>query len=155
MHGGASTGPRTADGLDRLRAARTTHGRYAAPQRTRARYVLTADRRARVRQAALRDQAHLTASIRARLHANPPELADPPLPPPGHTLSRAQHAAIVQREARALAPWKLAILIARAQSHGADIPPSMLLPLEMRFAAMPPPSFGAAIPAAAPGAHAP
>jgi hypothetical protein len=29
-HGGASTGPRTAEGLARLRAARTKHGRYAA-----------------------------------------------------------------------------------------------------------------------------
>ena len=26
MHGGASTGPRTAEGLERLRAARTKHG---------------------------------------------------------------------------------------------------------------------------------
>ena len=26
FHGGASTGPRTAEGLERIRAARTTHG---------------------------------------------------------------------------------------------------------------------------------
>ena len=26
MHGGASTGPRTAEGLERIRAARTKHG---------------------------------------------------------------------------------------------------------------------------------
>jgi hypothetical protein len=30
MHGGPSTGPRTAEGLARLRAARTTHGAYSA-----------------------------------------------------------------------------------------------------------------------------
>jgi hypothetical protein len=30
MHGGASTGPRTAEGLARLRAARTRHGAYTA-----------------------------------------------------------------------------------------------------------------------------
>lgn len=30
MHGGASTGPRTAEGLARMRAAKTKHGRYAA-----------------------------------------------------------------------------------------------------------------------------
>ena len=30
MHGGLSTGPRTADGLKRIRAARTTHGRRTA-----------------------------------------------------------------------------------------------------------------------------
>ena len=28
MHGGASTGPRTADGIERIRKARTKHGRY-------------------------------------------------------------------------------------------------------------------------------
>ncbi len=30
MHGGASTGPRTAEGLERIRKARTTHGRRTA-----------------------------------------------------------------------------------------------------------------------------
>jgi hypothetical protein len=30
MHGGLSTGPRTANGLERIRAARTTHGRRTA-----------------------------------------------------------------------------------------------------------------------------
>jgi hypothetical protein len=30
MHGGLSTGPRTAEGLVRLRAARTRHGGYSA-----------------------------------------------------------------------------------------------------------------------------
>jgi hypothetical protein len=30
MHGGGSTGPRTAEGLIRLRAARTKHGGYSA-----------------------------------------------------------------------------------------------------------------------------
>lgn len=30
LHGGASTGPRTADGLARIKAARTTHGHYSA-----------------------------------------------------------------------------------------------------------------------------
>jgi len=29
LHGGASTGPRTAEGLERIKAARTIHGRYA------------------------------------------------------------------------------------------------------------------------------
>jgi hypothetical protein len=29
-HGGASTGPRTAEGLERMRAARTKRGRYTA-----------------------------------------------------------------------------------------------------------------------------
>jgi hypothetical protein len=30
MHGGASIGPRTAEGLERIRKARTTHGRRTA-----------------------------------------------------------------------------------------------------------------------------
>ena len=30
MHGGASTGPRTSEGLERIRNARTTHGRRTA-----------------------------------------------------------------------------------------------------------------------------
>ena len=30
MHGGASTGPRTAEGLERVRKARTTHGMRSA-----------------------------------------------------------------------------------------------------------------------------
>jgi hypothetical protein len=30
MHGGASTGPRTSQGLERIRKARTTHGRRTA-----------------------------------------------------------------------------------------------------------------------------
>lgn len=29
MHGGMSTGPRTAEGIERIRAARTKHGRYS------------------------------------------------------------------------------------------------------------------------------
>ena len=33
MHGGKSTGPRTLDGLARLQAARTRHGRYSADNR--------------------------------------------------------------------------------------------------------------------------
>ena len=33
MHGGRSTGPRTAEGLERLRAARTRHGAYGKEAR--------------------------------------------------------------------------------------------------------------------------
>lgn len=33
MHGGASTGPRTTEGLERLRAARTRHGAYGKEAR--------------------------------------------------------------------------------------------------------------------------
>jgi len=33
VHGGASTGPKTEDGLARLTAARTTHGKYTKEKR--------------------------------------------------------------------------------------------------------------------------
>ncbi len=33
MHGGKSTGPRTAEGLERIRQARTVHGAYGAEAR--------------------------------------------------------------------------------------------------------------------------
>ena len=33
MHGGASTGPRTSGGLQRIVKARTVHGRYGAEMR--------------------------------------------------------------------------------------------------------------------------
>ena len=33
MHGGASTGPRTAEGLERVRTARTKHGAHGAEAR--------------------------------------------------------------------------------------------------------------------------
>jgi hypothetical protein len=33
MHGGASTGPRTAEGLQRIVRARTVHGGYSAENR--------------------------------------------------------------------------------------------------------------------------
>jgi hypothetical protein len=33
MHGGASTGPRTSEGLQRIVRARTKHGRYSAENR--------------------------------------------------------------------------------------------------------------------------
>ena len=37
LHGGASTGPRTKDGLARLTAAKTTHGKYTKEKRAEAR----------------------------------------------------------------------------------------------------------------------
>jgi hypothetical protein len=39
MHGGASTGPRSAEGIERIRQARTVHGRYSA-EMTRLRALL-------------------------------------------------------------------------------------------------------------------
>jgi hypothetical protein len=39
MHGGASTGPRTAEGLERIRKARTTHGQRTAENRQVAKMI--------------------------------------------------------------------------------------------------------------------
>jgi hypothetical protein len=47
MHGGLSTGPRTAEGLARLRAARTRHGAYSAEARALRRRLAGLLRRAR------------------------------------------------------------------------------------------------------------
>ena len=54
MHGGRSTGPRTAEGLARLRAARTIHGRYSAQARAHERHMLAVFRRGQVLLAAVR-----------------------------------------------------------------------------------------------------
>ncbi|MXP65632.1 hypothetical protein E0493_19980 [Roseomonas sp. M0104] len=39
MHGGTSTGPRTAEGLARIRTARTTHGGRSAEMRSLRRHL--------------------------------------------------------------------------------------------------------------------
>jgi hypothetical protein len=55
MHGGCSTGPRTAEGIERIRKARTKHGRYSAASiaaRREARQIL------RTLKAFLRGELH-------------------------------------------------------------------------------------------------
>jgi ribosomal protein L32 len=47
MHGGTSTGPRTPEGLDRLRRARTKHGLYSAEHRELMREVRLLTKKAR------------------------------------------------------------------------------------------------------------
>ena len=111
MHGGRSTGPRTAEGLARLRAAHTTHGRYGADWRAHDRLVLTRVRRMRVLIEAIRHRARLPTDLLARLDIPAPELRPPPWPTGG--LSRAEDRAMMHAEATALAPWKTAIAAAR------------------------------------------
>jgi hypothetical protein len=53
MHGGRSTGPRTPEGMIRLRTARTIHGAYSAETRALNRRSLTALRRGRIDNAAI------------------------------------------------------------------------------------------------------
>ena len=111
MHGGRSTGPRTPEGLARLRAARTVHGRYGAAARTRSRQVLTIAGRTQTHLDALNYQHRLPAELAARLHPTPPEFTFPPFP--AAPLTAAQDRAMQQSEAAALAPWKQAIATIR------------------------------------------
>jgi hypothetical protein len=111
MHGGRSTGPRTKEGLARLRSARTIHGMFGATMRTRDRHLLTLFRRGAALIAAMGLKALLPPELIDRLNSMPPELRPPPQPSgePGKLEDRAAMLA----EAAALAPWKLAIATAR------------------------------------------
>ncbi len=114
MHGGRSTGPRTPEGMARLRAARTVHGAYGAETRARNRHSLTELRRGQVGDAAVRCLDRLPSDLAARLMQMPPELLPQPWPTGG--LTPAQDRAVLRAEADALAPWRAAI--ARAGRPG-------------------------------------
>src|SRR5271169_5478850 len=73
MHGGRSTGPRTAEGLARLRAARTIHGHYSAETRARDRHLITVRRRWGVERDARRYRAWLPPELATRLGRMAPE----------------------------------------------------------------------------------
>jgi hypothetical protein len=111
MHGGRSTGPRTPEGLERIRAARTIHGNDDAEARAKNRYRITLLRRVRVGIAAARYQDHLHPDFRARLYDIAPELW-PPSPPTGG-ITAAQDQMRRRAVAAALAPWKRAIADAK------------------------------------------
>jgi len=111
MHGGRSTGPGTAEGMARLRAARTVHGAYSAATRARNRYGLTALRRGQVGNAAVRCVDRLPADLVGRLMQMAPELMPPPCPSGG--LTPAEDRVVLRAEADALAPWRAAIAQAR------------------------------------------
>jgi hypothetical protein len=83
MHGGLSTGPRTPEGMARMIAAKTTHGRYAVssePQRAAQLYVRAVVVRGRVLCTATRLRAYLPPEMAARLELGPPELKAPKHP---------------------------------------------------------------------------
>src|SRR5208337_2211446 len=84
VHGGTSTGPRTAAGLARLAAARTTKGTYSAENWARDRFVRSVARRLRLLLAARRLHAYLPPEFAARLAAGvPADLRAPARPAPG------------------------------------------------------------------------
>jgi hypothetical protein len=107
MHGGRSTGPRTPEGMARLRTARTVQGAYGAESRARNRYDLTALRRGQVGNAAVHHFDRLPPHLAARLMQIPSELMPPP--PPSRGLTPAEDRAALRAEAAALAPWRAAI----------------------------------------------
>ncbi len=83
IHGGASTGPRTSEGLARMVAAKTTHGRFATSSalgRLRQRHARTLIDRIRLTDAASRLQVYLPAGMAARLDVGPEELRAPKHP---------------------------------------------------------------------------
>jgi hypothetical protein len=93
MHGGASTGPRTAEGRARIRARRTTHGRYSKSALGRQALALTLRRIQAVRAERVASRAELRAAADGKA-APPPmplvaaiyfaatEAAHAPRPPP-------------------------------------------------------------------------
>ncbi len=99
MHGGRSTGPRTPEGLARLRTARTIHGAYSAATRAHNRHDLTELRRGRVVDAAKRCLDRLPPDLAARLMQMPRELLSSPWPTGG--LTPAQDRAVLRAEADA------------------------------------------------------
>src|ERR1700678_2719280 len=77
MHGGRSTGPRTAQGLANIRAARTVPGDFSAETRAKNRLRIPLLGRPRVAIAADRYQNFLHPAFAARLNGYPPELMAP------------------------------------------------------------------------------
>jgi hypothetical protein len=116
MHGGRSTGPRTEEGLARLRAARTVHGHYSGDARAYDRHVLTLRGRWQVASEAVRHHDRLPPELRARLDRLAPELMPPPWP--SGRLRRAEDRAAARAEAAALAPWRLALALAKGPPGG-------------------------------------
>ncbi len=118
LHGGRSTGPRTPQGRENIRKARTKHGRYSANERAERRYLITLLRRNRIKVAAKRYLDFLHPAFVARLFADyAPELTAPPHPTGGITaaMDRMRRRAV----AAGLAPWRRAIADAREAARAA------------------------------------
>lgn len=109
-HGGASTGPRTAEGLARLRAARTVHGRFSAAQRAEDRHRIQSLRRSALLVQVMRWLDHLPPPLAARV-PEAQELFVPLQPAAG--LSPQQDLMVRRLETAALAPWRQAVAAAK------------------------------------------
>jgi len=149
LHGGASTGPRTAEGFARLAAAQTSHGRETEAMRAEWRHRRVTLWRLRVFRAAVGLKAWLPEAQRERLRwgsFGAPELRMPAHPgvaalareaaagpegarrdAQGRFVKRAKgtrrgvagERAAARAERAALAPWKAAIAVARVARRAA------------------------------------
>jgi hypothetical protein len=137
MHGGASTGPRTEAGLQRLRAARTIHGNYAAETRAHDRFLRSFARRSVMFATAVVLKQFLPPVAAARLTPCPPELSPASLGHGQALPSRVLERLLARAEAEALAPWQRAIAIAKAARRKQTIATDALHQLDSMFAGLP------------------
>jgi hypothetical protein len=143
LHGGKSTGPRTAEGLARMAAAHTTHGNYSAegaPRRAERRHIRIVVARSRVLETAEILEDYLSPEKAAQLAAYPRELRSPKHPSQmafeaaamrtpcnlgeGARMTprwRDVEGAAALAEVERLAPWKAAIALARVAKRAARV----------------------------------
>jgi hypothetical protein len=137
MHGGKSSGPRTAAGMARMIAANTTHGDYGAGGamvRAHLHYSRGLNARSDIVVTAMQLRPYLPPEMAARLWQEPPELARLKHPTQvafeldcaRRACAAGQDGAVVALRAReteraaaaadaaVLAPWRAAIALARA-----------------------------------------
>jgi hypothetical protein len=137
MHGGKCTGPRTAAGMARMIAARTTHGDYGAGGvmvRAHLHYSRGLSARSDIVVTAMQLRPYLPPEMAARLWQEPPELARLKHPTQvafeldcarracaagqdGAVVAlraRERERAAAEADAAVLAPWRAAIALARA-----------------------------------------
>ena len=153
--GGRSTGPCTPEGLARLRAARTVHGRHGAKARAFKRWKITLRCRVRVARDLARYDGWLPPEVAARArHEMLPELMPPPRPTGG--ISAAEGRALRQSVDASLEPWREAIAAAGAERDAARAarakPPA---PVRRRRAAAPRLGAEGLLAAVLAGLHAP
>jgi hypothetical protein len=110
MHGGRSTGPRTEEGLARLRKARTIHGHYGAEQHARDRHLLSLCRYWQVTRDAMLYLGHIPSELL------PPDRAPSLSRAEDRAALRARQQPVPQARKRAIAEAKAPRLRAAPQS---------------------------------------
>jgi hypothetical protein len=148
LHGGKSTGPRTAEGLARLAAAHTTHGNSTFEARNAYRHERIVARRGRVLAAALDVHAYLPTDIRTRFDRGADDLAAPPYPtqppctptpaaPPG--AAPPTHVPHITRDPRGrfAAPPQPKLSATKAERAAARAERALLAPLARRHQTRP------------------